>query len=105
GARRHPRRPDMTRARLTAASVLLCVAGAAGPARAQGGAGALAARVDGAPAGHVQFRFAARAGVCGNGRTYIQTAPGSFNGSFSTSIDETLRVEPCQPGPVRVLLD
>jgi HEAT repeat protein len=69
------------------------------------GAQSLAARVDAAPPGHVQFHFAARPGVCGNGRTYIQTSPGSFTGSFSTSVSETVRVEPCEPGPVRVLLD
>jgi hypothetical protein len=65
----------------------------------------LSTRVDAAPPGHVQFSFAARPGVCGNGRTYIQTAPGSYQGSFNTSISETLRMEPCEPGPVRVLLD
>src|SRR5262245_3056032 len=71
----------------------------------QGAAQSLAARIDAAPAGHVQLSFAARPGVCGNGRTYIQTAPGNFTGSFNTSISETLRVDPCEPGPVRVLLD
>lgn len=65
----------------------------------------LAARVDAAPAGHVQFSFSARPGVCGNGRTYIQTAPGNFQGSFYTSTSETLRNDPCEPGPVRVILD
>jgi HEAT repeat protein len=65
----------------------------------------LAARVDAAPAGYVQFSFAARPGVCGNGRTYIQAAPGQFNGSFTGSVSETVRMEPCEPGPVRVLLD
>src|SRR5688572_19197837 len=65
----------------------------------------LAARVDAAPAGHVQFSFAARPGVCGNGRTYIQTAPGSYQGSFYISTAETLRNDPCEPGPVRVILD
>lgn len=65
----------------------------------------LAARVDAAAPGHVQFSFAARPGVCGNGRSYIQTAPGSYTGSFSASINETLRMEPCEPGPVRVILD
>ena len=65
----------------------------------------LASRVDAAPAGHVAFSFAARPGVCGNGRTYIQTAPGNYTGSFSTSVNETLRADPCEPGPVRVVLD
>ncbi len=69
---------------------------------AQAAAQTLAARIDAAPPGHVQFSFKARPGVCGNGRTYIQTAPGNFNGSINT---EVLRVEPCEPGPVRVLLD
>ena len=72
---------------------------------ADAAAQSLGARVDAAPAGHVQFSFAARPGVCGNGRTYIQTAPGSYTGSFNTSVVETLRAEPCEPGPVRVLLD
>lgn len=65
----------------------------------------LASRVDAAPAGLVQFSFAARPDVCGNGRSYIRTGVDSYNGSFSTSITETLRVDPCVPGPVRVLLD
>src|SRR5207248_1361345 len=69
------------------------------------GAQNLAARVDGAPPGLVQFEFAARPGVCGNGRTYIQTTPGNFNGSFNTSISETLRIDPCEPGPALVVLD
>lgn len=72
---------------------------------ADAAAQSLAARVDAAAPGHVLFSFSARPGVCGNGRTYIQTAPGNFNGSFNTSISETLRVDPCEPGPVRVLLD
>jgi HEAT repeat protein len=84
------------------AAAALCLALAA-PGRVP--AQSLAARIDAAPAGHVQFSFSARPGVCGNGRTYIQTAPGSFNGSFNTSITETLRIDPCEPGPVRVLLD
>lgn len=65
----------------------------------------LAARVDAAPAGHVQFRFAARPGTCGNGRSWIQTSPGSYSGSFTTSVQETLRSEGCEPGPVRVVVD
>ena len=72
---------------------------------ADAAAQSLAARVDAAPPGHVQFTFAARPGVCGNGRSYISTAPGNYSGSFSTSVNETLRMEPCEPGPVRVVLD
>ncbi|MGH7467835.1 MAG: HEAT repeat domain-containing protein [Longimicrobiales bacterium] len=91
----------MTTTRSAAALALVVAALLPQVAHAQ----SLAARIDGAPAGHVQFSFSARPGVCGNGRTYIQTAPGSFNGSFNTSITETLRVDPCEPGPVRVILD
>jgi HEAT repeat protein len=61
----------------------------------------LANRIASAPDGAVQFTFAARPGVCGNGRTYF-----SINGSswYGTMNDNTLRSEPCQPGPVRVVL-
>jgi HEAT repeat protein len=65
----------------------------------------LASRVDAAPPGYVQFSFAARAGVCGNGTSWIQTSPGNFSGTFTGSIGETLRTQACEPGPVRVLLD
>ncbi len=60
----------------------------------------LANRIASAPDGAVQFTFAARPGVCGNGRTYF-----SINGSswYGTMNDNT-RAEPCQPGPVRVVL-
>ena len=63
----------------------------------------LASRVDGAPDGRVQFTFASRPGVCGNGRTYIQTGPNSYNGVFYGNGDS--RMEPCVAGPVRVVID
>ena len=61
----------------------------------------LAQRIASAPDGAVQFTFAARPGVCGNGRSYY-----SINGSmwFGSMNDNTIRSEPCQPGPVRVML-
>lgn len=61
----------------------------------------LAQRVASAPDGAVQFTFAARPGVCGNGRSYY-----SVNGSmwFGSMNDNTMRSDPCQPGPVRVVL-
>ena len=61
----------------------------------------LAQRIASAPDGAVQFNFAARPGVCGNGRTYY-----TVNGSmwFGSMNDNTLRSDPCQPGPVRVVL-
>src|SRR5688500_11863695 len=61
----------------------------------------LAQRIASAPDGPVQFNYTARPGVCGNGRTYY-----SINGSswYGTMNDNTLRSDPCQPGPVRVVL-
>jgi HEAT repeat protein len=61
----------------------------------------LANRIASAPDGAVQFTFAPRPGVCGNGRTYY-----SINGSmwFGSMNDNTLRSDPCQAGPVRVML-
>jgi HEAT repeat protein len=53
----------------------------------------------------VAFTFAARPGVCGNGRSYIQTGPNSFSGSWVGNFNETTRMDPCVAGPVRVVLD
>jgi HEAT repeat protein len=85
-------------------AALALLVGLAGPQRHVQGQ-SLASRINAAPAGHVEFTFSARPGVCGNGRTYIQTAPGNFSGSINTSMAETLRTDPCEPGPVRVLVD
>jgi len=63
----------------------------------------LADRVSGASASAVQFTFAARPGVCGNGRTYIMTGNGNTYGNFYSS--DVMRTEPCQNGPVRVVID
>lgn len=63
----------------------------------------LASRVDAAPDGRVQFSFAARPGVCGNGRTYIQTGPNSYSGVFYGNSDAVR--DPCVAGPVRVVID
>ena len=85
----------------TAVAILLAGTACATPAAAQSD---LAARVRQAPVGPVQFTFPSRAGVCGNGTTYLSTGPGSYSGTFTGSVDETLRREPCEPGPVRVVL-
>ena len=45
------------------------------------GAQALASRVDAINEGRVQFNFAARPGVCGNGKTWYSTSPGNINGN------------------------
>lgn len=61
----------------------------------------LADRVAGAAQPRVQFTFASRADVCGNGRSFIQVAGDSWYGSFN----DADRRDPCVAGPVRVLLD
>jgi HEAT repeat protein len=65
----------------------------------------LARRVASAPDGRVQFSFPARPGICGNGRSYIQTGPNSFSGPGVGSSDDARRSDPCVEGPVRVVLD
>ena len=85
---------------MTATSRFVTLA-ALGLAPAAAGAQNLAGRISSAPDGPVQFTYAARPGVCGNGRTYY-----SVNGSmwFGSMNDNVLRSDPCQPGPVRVVL-
>lgn len=61
----------------------------------------LADRVAGAAQPRVQFTFAARAEVCGNGRSFIQVAGNSWYGSFNDSE----RRDACVAGPIRILLD
>lgn len=80
-----------------AACCVVVLAAFTSPARAQ----SLARRITSAPEGRVQFSFAARPGVCGNGRSYIQTGPNSFSGNW----DDTRRMDPCVAGPVRVVLE
>ena len=78
---------------------------AAAPLIGSLGAQSLQARVNGAPDGRVQFNFAARPGVCGNGRTYYSTSPGNYNGTYYFGNGESYRNDPCVPGPVRVVID
>lgn len=61
----------------------------------------LADRVSGAAQPRVQFSFAAREEVCGNGRSYYQISGNSWYGHFN----DADRREPCVNGPVRVLID
>ena len=81
--------------------MLLVASSLTSPARAQ----SLAQRVNSAPEGRVQFSYAARAGVCGNGRSYIQTGPNSYTGSWVGNFDDARRMDPCVAGPVRVVVD
>jgi hypothetical protein len=60
----------------------------------------LANRIASAAGPSVQFSFAVRPGVCGDGRTYISTGPGNFYGTYYTSSSEQ-----CQAGPARVMID
>ncbi len=62
----------------------------------------LESRVNAAPDGRVMFSFAARPGVCGDGRSYIQMGPNSYSGVFS---GDGSRMDPCVAGPVRVVID
>ena len=63
----------------------------------------IADRVNGAPDGRVQFSFAARSGVCGDGRTFIQTGPNNYNGIYYGNSDYARAA--CVAGPVRVVID
>ena len=64
---------------------------------------ALADRIAAASAPRVQFTYAAREGVCGNGRSFIRSFDNSWYGSGGWYDGE--RRESCDPGPVRVVLD
>lgn len=57
-------------------------------------------RVAQARDGLVEFSFAARPGVCGDGKHYIRTDENSWHGSFN----DATRMSPCEAGPVRILL-
>lgn len=72
---------------------------ALGPQRSS--AQGLAERIASASQPRVQFSYAARSGVCGNGRTFINVMGNTWVGSWSDSD----RREPCAEGPVRVIVD
>lgn len=60
----------------------------------------LARRIESASGSAVEFHFAARSGVCGDGRTYMRTDADTWNGSFVGDA----RMLPCEAGPVRVVV-
>lgn len=70
-----------------------------------GGAGAqsLADRVAHAGGERVQFTYASRPGVCGDGRSYVHMAGDGVNQFYGSYGD--LTAEPCVHGPARVVLD
>lgn len=65
------------------------------------GAQTLERRVSSARDGLVQFAFAARDGVCGNGRTFISIGGNSWHGQMN----DATRAEACVGGPVRVVMN
>jgi hypothetical protein len=69
-------------------------------ATSRANAQSLATRVASASGRSVQFSYPARPGVCGDGRTYISTGSGNFNGSFYSNGSDQ-----CVAGPVRVVVD
>jgi len=80
-----------------AAIVVAALAMVAGEGRAQG----IAERVARARDGQAEIRFAARDGVCGDGRSFIRMG-NSFYGTMSDNWSR--QKEQCMPGPVRVVL-
>jgi HEAT repeat protein len=61
-------------------------------------------RVNAVRNGRVSFTFAARDGVCGNGRSFISVGSDVNIGSYTFMSDGRVS-EPCERGPVRVVLD
>ncbi len=88
-------------ARLVAAAAALAVLGgvATMPASAQ----SLADRIAHAPTGPVQFSFAARPDVCGDGQTYVHLGTGSGTSFYGSYGD--FGAQPCVHGPARIVLD
>ncbi|MES2307037.1 MAG: UPF0147 family protein [Gemmatimonadota bacterium] len=77
---------------------LAAIAAAIAPAA---GAQTLERRVAGAADGPVQFHFAARDGVCGNGRNFMRAEDGGYYMSYNN--DGNGR-DACAVGPVRVVV-
>ena len=87
------------------AMLLGALANGALPSDTHAQSSSLGRRIDSSPDGRVQFTFAARPGICGNGRSYIQTGPNNYTGSFYGNMNDQLRSDPCVAGPVRVVVD
>jgi HEAT repeat protein len=79
----------------------VAVSALASPLAAQ----SIASRVASSPSsGSVQFTYAARAGVCGNGRSWYSIGGNRFYGNYDSDFSR-LTSEQCVGGPVRVVLD
>lgn len=59
----------------------------------------LTRKIDGASAGNVEFTFAGRPGVCGDGRTFIRVDSDFWMGRVSDDVRSQ-----CEAGPVRVVV-
>ena len=68
---------------------------------AHASAQSLADRIAAAAGPRVQFTYAGRAGICGNGRSFVQVSGNTWYGTFTDGD----RREACETGPVRVVLD
>ncbi|MEP6689515.1 MAG: HEAT repeat domain-containing protein [Gemmatimonadaceae bacterium] len=79
---------------------LVAIALAAAPLAAQ----SIEQRVKAVGDGSVQLRYAAHAGVCGDGRSYISPGRNSYIGEFHGSLNGSDWRANCAPGPVRVVL-
>ena len=66
------------------------------------GAQSLERRIASAGDTPAQFHFAAREGVCGNGKTYYRTEDDNWYGTFYNG--DGMRNDPCVNGPVRVVV-
>ena len=62
----------------------------------------LAQRVDAVRDGALQFSYPTRDGVCGNGRSMLSFAPGSYYGNVN--VVNGVSTEPCERGPARVII-
>src|SRR5687767_4029034 len=67
-----------------------------------GDAQSIESRVAGARNGLAELRFAARDGICGDGRNFIRIGPNTFYGTMRDGWSR--REERCRPGPVRVVM-
>jgi hypothetical protein len=85
-------------------TLALLAAGALAAAATRAGAQSLESRVSSVGDGAVQFRFASRPGVCGDGRGSIGAGEHTMMRSYSSGSDHGYDREWCVPGPVRVVL-
>lgn len=81
-----------------AALALVALAVIAAPTAAQ--QRSLADRISAVRSGSVEFRYPSRAGVCGDGRSYIRVGEHTTVGSWNDGTDSRY----CAPGPVRVVV-